>query len=155
MKISPKGGLLIVLVFAGMQFFKPNKNEGESSSLTYFITETKANKEVVEVLKSACFDCHSSITKYPWYYNITPVNYWMAHHIEEGKEHLNFSEWQSYSLKKKAHKMEEIYEEMEEREMPLKSYTWTHTDARLTENQIKTIVDWAKEQESIYEAKLN
>ena len=28
--------------------------------------------------------------------------------------------------------------------MPLKSYLWIHNDAKLSDSQIKTLVDWAR-----------
>ena len=89
-----------------------------------------------------CFDCHSDVTKYPWYNNITPVNYWLADHVEEGKHELNFSKWSSYSTKRKDHKLEETIEMIENHEMPLESYTWVHKEAVLTEADILAVKDW-------------
>ncbi len=134
--------LLIVLVIA--QFFRPEKNEGELTSLDAFFSETTPPDDVKMVLKQACFDCHSDVTKYPWYSNITPINYWLADHVEEGKEELNFSNWSSYSIKRKDHKLEETIEMIEKGEMPLDSYTWVHGDAVLNENQIQAIKDWVQ-----------
>ena len=31
----------------------------------------------------ACYDCHSDRTDHPWYAYITPVNFWLQHHIDE------------------------------------------------------------------------
>ena len=74
----------------------------------------------------------------------------MADHIVEGKEELNFSEWSSYSTKRKKHKMEEVYEEVEKKHMPISPYLITHSEANLTDEEIKLIVDWAKEQHNNY-----
>ena len=134
--------LLIVLVIA--QFFGPEKNEGELTSLSAFYSETNLPDDVKMTLKQACFDCHSDVTKYPWYSNITPVNYWLADHIEEGKKELNFSNWSAYSIKRKDHKLEETIEMIEKGEMPLNSYTWLHRDAVLNETQMQAIKDWAQ-----------
>ena len=135
--------LLVVLVIA--QFFGPERNEGSLQSVEPFLAETKPNDQVATILKETCFDCHSDFTRYPWYDKITPVNYWLNDHVEEGKEHLNFSDWSNYSTKKKDHKMEEVAEEVEEGEMPLKSYTYTHADANLSDEQIQAVVDWVNE----------
>ena len=134
--------LLIVLVVA--QFFGPDKNQGDIASIDAFISETHPSDEVKMILKETCFDCHSDVTRYPWYNNITPVNYWLNGHVEHGKEELNFSKWSSYSVKRKDHKLEEVIEKVEEKEMPLPSYTWTHSEAKLTDAQIKVVVDWAE-----------
>ena len=57
-------------------------------------------------------DANTDKTVYPWYGKITPINYLISHHVKEGKEHINFSNWNNYSLDKKEHKMEELYEEV-------------------------------------------
>jgi hypothetical protein len=75
--------------------------------------------------------------------------------VKEGKQHLNFSKWNEYSLKKKAHKMEELYEEVEEGEMPLKSYSWTHSEANLTAEQINAVVIWSKKVQADYLQQMN
>ena len=122
-------GLVITLVIA--QFFQPEKNQSNFVSIALFLEETQAPKEVKQILKQACFDCHSSTTNYPWYNSITPVNFWLNSHIKEGKKHFNVSKWSTYSDKKKDHKLEELIEELEEGDMPLASYTWTHSEAHI------------------------
>lgn len=155
MKILKKLILILLVVALVAQFFQPEKNTGEYTSLTTFLSETKPSNEVEQILKVACFDCHSNTTRYPWYSNITPVNYWMADHVDHGKKELNFSEWQTYSLKRKEHKMEEVWEEVEEKHMPINSYKITHGDADLTDAQIALVVNWAKEVQANYKAQLN
>ncbi|AUC77136.1 heme-binding domain-containing protein [Olleya sp. Bg11-27] len=145
MKILKKIGLVLLIAFVIAQFFSPEKNEGNTEDLTAFLAETKPSAEVKTILETTCFDCHTSNTNYPWYNSITPVNFWLAEHIEDGRKHLDFSKWSDYSIKKKDHKFDELAEEVEEKKMPLPSYTYTHGDANLTDAQIKAVVDWVKE----------
>jgi hypothetical protein len=145
MKIIKKVLILLLVVFVIAQFFGPDKNEGDLTSIASFLEETNPPEDVKFILKEGCFDCHSNGTRYPWYNNITPVNYWMAEHINNGKKHFNTSDWSKYSIKKKNHKLEELIEMVEEKEMPLPSYTWTHTEFKLTDSQIKSVVEWAKQ----------
>ena len=145
MKILKIFLVLLLIVFIVAQFFGPEKNQGEVASLDSFVTETHPPDDVMIVLKQACFDCHSDFTRYPWYSNITPVNYWMDGHVQHGKEELNFSKWNSYSVKRKDRKMEETIEMIENKEMPLPSYTWTHKDAILSDTQVKAVRDWAEQ----------
>ena len=65
--------------------------------------EVDAPTEVLEVLRRACYDCHSNETAWPWYTHVAPVNFLVAHDVEEGREHLNFSEWDRYDAEKRAH----------------------------------------------------
>ena len=154
MKYLKKIGWLLLIVFVIAQFFQPEKNEGDLTSLTVFISETNPPSNVHTILKNTCFDCHSNSTKYPWYSNITPLNFWMNDHVKVGKKKLNFSRWNEYSLKRKEHKMDELWEEVEKKKMPLDSYTWTHFDANLTDIQIKQVVDWGKTVQANYKQQL-
>ncbi|MEQ6123672.1 heme-binding domain-containing protein [Pseudotenacibaculum sp. MALMAid0570] len=155
MKIVKKILLFLLVVFVIAQFFGPEKNEGEITSIDAFLAETNPPESVKKILKESCFDCHSNVTHYPWYFSITPVNYWMADHINHGKGELNFSEWSEFSLKKKRHKMKETWEEVEKKKMPLDSYTWTHSEAKLTQEQIETLTAWAKGVQENYTQQLN
>ena len=103
---------------------------------------TSANSEITNTLKIACYDCHSNQSAYPWYTNIAPVSWWVKNHINEGSHHLNFSEWGTYSEKRKKHKLEECIEMVEEGEMPIDSYLWTHSDAKLTKEEKEALISW-------------
>ena len=136
--------LLAILVLL-IQFIRPNRNEGKvytSSDITYAV---EVPDDVKIILDKACNDCHSNFTNYDglWYLNIQPIGWWINHHIEEGKQHLNFSDFNTYSIKKKAHKMEEIAEQVQEGEMPMESYTWMHSESKLTEEEKNILINWA------------
>jgi hypothetical protein len=155
MKIIKRIGYILLILLIVAQFFGPDKNDDKLTSLTVFMEETNPPENVKRILETTCFDCHSNTTNYPWYSNITPVNYWMADHVKVGKKKLNFSKWEKYSLKRKEHKFEELHEEVAKKGMPLDSYTWTHSDANLSDEEINEVVTWAKRIQSGYEAKLN
>ena len=150
MKIVKKTLLLLLIAFVIAQFFGPEKNEGSMESVTAFLEETKPPEHVKVILTEVCFDCHSNSTRYPWYSNITPINYWMADHVKFGKKHFNVSTWEGSSVKRKDHKIEELIEMVEAKEMPLPSYTWTHSDAKLSNQQIKDILKWANQVRTMY-----
>lgn len=150
MKIIKKIAKLLLLLFIALQFFRPDKNSNQGDHTVYFRTETNPPEDVMAILTQSCFDCHSSNTQYPWYNNIAPVSYWISNHIKHGKEELNFSEWDQYSKNQKDHKLEELIEEVEAAKMPLNEYTWTHEKARLTEEQQKAVVEWAKRTRILY-----
>jgi uncharacterized protein YxeA len=154
MKVLKKIGVVLLIALVVAQFFGPEKNDGNLDTVNAFIAETNPPAEVTQILKTTCFDCHSAKTNYPWYNNITPVNYWLDEHIRDGKKHLDFSKWSEYSLKRKEHKMDELYEEVEKKEMPLNSYTWTHADANLTQAQINAVVAWGKKVQADYKQQM-
>lgn len=144
-------GILALLVI--IQLFRIDKKQPAVNRPDDFIAMTNAPAEVASLLKTACYDCHSDESVFPWYSNIAPVSWWLKHHIDEGRYHLNFSTWGTYAGKKKDHKLEECVEMTEEKEMPLDSYTWIHKDAKLSDQQRKLLTDWFNSQRTFESAK--
>lgn len=136
---------LLLLALVIIQFFRPEKNIAATPAPTDIATKYTVPADVNAILQKACNDCHSNNTHYPWYSNIQPIAWWLANHIKDGKRHLNFSTFTSYSYKRADHKMEEVIEMVEKNEMPLASYTWSHKDAKLTEAEKTTLINWAKQ----------
>lgn len=134
-------GLVLLLVI--IQFIQPEKNIAATPSKNAIANKYTVPEDVSTILKTSCYDCHSNNTVYPWYSNIQPGAWFMAHHIDEGKRELNFDEFLSYPNRKAAHKLEEVAEVVEKHEMPLSSYTLIHTNAKLNDQQIKILKDWA------------
>lgn len=137
--------LILLLAFVVIQFFGIDKSVPQHDPATDFITVTNPPADVESILRQACYDCHSYETEYPWYSNIQPVGWWLGDHIEHGRHHLNFSTWADDPQDRQSHKLEELGEEVDEKKMPLDSYTWAHTEARLTDDQRETLVTWAND----------
>jgi hypothetical protein len=138
-------GVFAILIIA--QFFQIDKTNPEFDASKDFLKVVDAPEDIAFMLKTTCYDCHSYETKYPWYTSISPINWWVKDHIDEGRDKLNFSIWADYPERRANHKLEECYEEVEKMLMPLRSYTRVHSEARLTPEQRATIVEWFKEQE--------
>jgi len=139
-------GLLIALVL--IQFYRPEKNNAEYRDVKAFETETKANKEIVAILKTNCYNCHSNKTEYPWYAEVAPISFWLNDHIKNGNKHFNVSKWNAYSDKKKDHKLDELIEEVEEGKMPLESYAILH--GSITKEERELLISWARKARENY-----
>ncbi len=143
-KISVKKiiiGLGIILVL--IQFYQPEPNNGVALGENDITHTMAVPDDVMHILQTSCFDCHSNHTEYPWYNNIQPIGIWLANHVNEGKRELNFSEFNNYKAKRKRHKLEEMVKEIKEHEMPLSSYTIIHKNAILSNEQAQLLVKWA------------
>ncbi|MBS1952277.1 MAG: heme-binding domain-containing protein [Bacteroidetes bacterium] len=137
--------LALALVLVVIQFIRPARNTGEAEGPNFIATKYHVPAEVQTILKQSCYDCHSNHTNYPWYTNIQPLGWWIqSSHINDGKRHLNFSEYATYKDKRAKHKFEDMVDEMKEGGMPLESYTFMHREAALSPEQAKTIMDWAQ-----------
>lgn len=132
-------GLLVVFIL--MQFYRPEKNDSKNE-MNAMSTVIEIPVEVAKIIQTSCADCHSNSTNYPWYSEIAPASWYLAQHVKEGKENLNFSEWTTYNKDQQAHILEDMKEVLNDREMPLKSYLLIHKEAKLTENQYQILYDW-------------
>lgn len=88
-----------------------------------------------ELTVRACFDCHSNETVWPWYSNVAPVSWLVQRDVDEGREELNYSEWNS------SQEGEESAETVREGSMPPNSYLLTHPEARLTNAELTTLAN--------------
>ena len=132
--------LIALLLF---QFYpKPKKNISASTGSNDITRAHQVPVDVLQVLKTSCYDCHSNNTVYPWYASVQPVALWLGNHIADGKDELNFSEFGSYSIRRKYKKLEDINEEIKEGDMPLASYTIIHRYAKLNEDQKLVLANW-------------
>jgi hypothetical protein len=136
--------IILVVALVVIQIFRPEKNLATTTNPNDINTMYPLPDSVNKILAKACYDCHSDNTRYPWYFNIQPVAWWMKNHIDEGKRELNFSEFGKRPPAKQAKKLKKVAEAVDEGWMPLNSYTWIHKDAILTSQEKKIIVDWAK-----------
>lgn len=136
--------LILLVAFVVIQFFRPEYNSGELKGENDIYHVVDVPDDVHEILVKACYDCHSNHTEYPWYSHIQPFGWWIAEHVEEGKEELNFSEFKNMKKKGKLHKLHETIEMIEENAMPLESYLYIHSDAKLTAEEKEKVITWAE-----------
>ena len=149
--ILQKIGYGLVLALCALQFFQIDKTNPPSDPELDFMNITSPPDEIATILKTACYDCHSHHTEYPWYTNLQPVAWWIKDHIDHGRSELNFSEWGTYSDRRIDHKLEESAEYTLNEEMPLPSYLWSHADARLTDRERMILADWFEKQRVLLE----
>jgi len=107
-------------------------------------SEVNADSSVKPLLKRACYDCHSNQTVWPWYSSLAPVSWLIGSDVKEGRGHLNFSEWGSYSADTRGHKLKEIAEEVEGKGMPPWYYSMMHGDSRLSPEERSQIKNWTE-----------
>ena len=142
-KIVKKIGFGLLIVFLLIQFYRPTRNLNYYNRTKIdFTTIYNVPTNVKTSLRTACYDCHSNNTIYPWYANIQPISSFLDSHIQDGKKELNFNEFGSYSSRKQQSKLDAISEEIKSGEMPLSSYTLIHQDAKLSKKQKAEITNW-------------
>ncbi len=148
-----KIGLVVLILLIGIQLIQPARNSSGQVPATDISKTVFIPGNVKSLLQTACNDCHSNNTNYPWYTNIQPMGWLLANHIKDGKADLNFNEFGSYSQRRQLSKLKSIASQVKDDEMPLTSYTMLHKNARLTKEQKLLIIDWALQAKDSLEQK--
>jgi hypothetical protein len=126
----------LILAFIGIQFVPVERTNPPVTG------ELAAPDPVMEVFRGSCYDCHSNETVWPWYSRVAPLSWRLADHVEDGRRHLNFSEWESLSEEDRDDLRGEIWEEVEEGNMPLSDYLRMHPEAVMTDSQRDVLRRW-------------
>jgi hypothetical protein len=144
-----KKGLIILIVlivlFIIIQFIPSGIPENTTEDEKSISKSSLVTEQVLDQLRKSCFDCHSNQVQLPWYAKLAPSSWLLSGHINEGKSHLNFSEWEDYSKRQKIGLLEAIKDEVSSGKMPLKSYLLVHRDARLDPEEVSVLSEWTDE----------
>lgn len=131
--------LVILAAFVVAQFIRPDRSAPPIDPVQDMLALTAAPADVRDLVVGACYDCHSYATQYPWYGQITPFNFIMQNHINEGREKLNFSLWSKYAGSEEAGECGEI---IQEGEMPPVYYRFMHAHGELSTDQQQRLIMW-------------
>jgi hypothetical protein len=131
----------VVLMLGGLaaQLIRPDTGNPPVNPVRSLWNDHGVDPRVADILRRACSDCHSHETKWPWYARISPLSWVMARHVEQGRAKLNFSDWSTAS----ADQLEEIFDSIDKKKMPLPSYLLMHSDARLSQADREIVMAWA------------
>jgi len=101
--------------------------------------------DVVEILRQACFDCHSNDTRWPFYAYVAPMSWLVTSDVAGARSRLNFSEWEGLRIGFQKRFTRKIVERVEAGEMPLWQYRAVHWGTRISPEQLATLRAWRDE----------
>jgi hypothetical protein len=130
----------LMVAFGLLQFTNPPRT---NPPVVHDLMATNAPPpQVAAMLHAACYDCHSNETKWPWYGQVAPLSWLIADDVNEGRRHLNLSDWPADQPARLAKRLENMSEEIGYGDMPPKKYTAIHANARLTDAERKELTGW-------------
>ncbi len=147
MKILSSTLIILVVVLFIINLIPVNMSNPPITS------DIKTPDIVKKILRESCYDCHSNETTWYWYTEYAPISWLIAHDVNEGREYLNFSTWDKYSVNEKNELMYESLEEIQEGEMPMKIYELMHPNSKINKDELNTLTMWIKNEYG--EIKLN
>jgi len=103
-----------------------------------------APSQVTDILRRACYDCHSHETSWPWYSRVAPFSWWLAEHVSDGRADLNFSRWPLFDFEARELMLRDIEKQIVDGTMPLRSYVLGHREARLSDRDREILLEWAR-----------
>jgi Haem-binding domain len=138
-----KSLLAILIGFVAIQFVQPARNANGQVLATDITKTLRVTDSVQIILKTACYDCHSNNTNYPYYAYIQPIGWLLNNHIQEGKKQLNFSDFGSMTKRRQESKLKSIVSQVKDDAMPLPAYIKLHKNAVLTKEAKEILINWA------------
>ena len=130
------GGIALLGLLVAAQFVPVDRSHPP------VVEEIDAPVQVRAALERACYDCHSNETVWPAYSYVAPISWLVARDVHEGREHINYSEWNRYSDEERLELMEETWEEIAEGEMPMGPYLVLHPEAKLSTEERAALRAW-------------
>ncbi len=103
-----------------------------------------APPEIDALLRRACYDCHSNESKWPWYAYVAPVSFLIVHDVNEGRETVNFSEWDQLDPDQQTRALRRSGKAVQADKMPLPIYRPLHPEAKLTAEERDKLVGWLR-----------
>jgi cytochrome c551/c552 len=132
----------VIIVFLGIQFIRPARTNPPVDESQTIFARTQMTPQVAAIFDRSCRDCHSNKTVWPWYTNVAPISWWLSNHVNDGRNNLNLSEWGRLAQDRQDRKLRQICDEVSDGVMPLSSYLPMHPQARLSDQDKKTLCDW-------------
>jgi hypothetical protein len=142
LKIFKWMALTLIVVFTLSQFVRPTKTNPPVDESRTLEAHTVMTPEIASIFARSCNDCHTNKTTWPWYSNVAPVSWFVIDHVNDGRRHLNFSDWSRMNEREAGGQLEQICKEVKNGGMPINSYTWIHRHAFLSNQDVQTICAW-------------
>ena len=143
-KIAKTACVVLALLFLGSQVIRPAKTNPAVDQSRTLQSHAQMSSEMAALLKRGCGDCHSNETVWPWYSDVAPISWFVIDHVNHGRRHLNFSDWNRYDQRDADDLLGDIAKTVRAGTMPLASYTQLHPEARLSQGERNLIIEWAR-----------
>ncbi len=102
---------------------------------------------VSALLYQACGNCHSNLTKWPWYSHLAPMSWLIAGDVNAARDVMNFSDWAAgpgASADQAIPWLGLICADVQAGRMPPSRYLILHPEARLSPGATAALCDWTK-----------
>ena len=131
-------GLGVAVVFVAIQFIPAHRTNALGSG------DVEASREVKWILRRACYDCHSTESRWPIWAYVAPMSWRVVADVNRARVKLNFSDWASYSADQRVALRATVGAVTASHRMPLWYYVTLHPDGRLSPADRALITEWSR-----------
>lgn len=135
----------VLTAFALIQFIPLDRSNPPVEKKEDFVHVLNTPRNVREILRKACYDCHSNETHYPDYAYVAPLSWSIKNHVNKGRRHLNVSIWKTYNADLKKNMLENSIRSVKEYSMPSPAYITQHPEANLTKAERTLLTKYFEE----------
>lgn len=133
--------LVLAAALVVAQFVGPKRTNPPTDPAKTLQRKTAIPANVDAILTRSCRNCHSNETDWPWYAHVAPMSWGVISHVNEGRAHMNLSEW-THTAEEGADLLDSVCKEARRGTMPIPSYTWVHRSAALSDADKKALCRW-------------
>lgn len=133
---------LVLGVLALIQIVRPTVTNPPVYANREIGAKLAINPSVQKILDRSCADCHSNQTVWPWYSYVAPASWLVISDVNDGRQHMNLSEWGTYPRQKASKLLDEICRKVQGGGMPPFQYLPMHPDSRLRQRDRQQICQW-------------
>lgn len=133
--------ILFLVAFIGVQFVRPDRTNPPAPLAASL--KAKTPPHITALLDRSCRDCHSNETDWPWYTSVSPTSWLVANHVQHGREHFNYSEWNTYDSDDRDKFLGAMCDLVKRERMPLPSYLLIHPGAKLSPADVTALCSWS------------
>ena len=122
-----------VILILGIQLVPYGRDHSNPTVTAEPAWDSPATQNLV---MSACKDCHTNETVWPWYSNIAPISWLVQHDVDEGRHRLNYSEWD----RPQGRDSDEAARLVQQGEMPPWYFKILHPEAKLSAADTQALI---------------
>ena len=137
-RVVAVGSGLLLVAFIAIQFVPVHRTNRPG------LGDPAASRHVQWTLRRACYDCHSTESRWPIWAYVAPVSWQVVSDVEKARKVVNFSDWPAYDSLEQAGLKLLVSHVTATHRMPLWYYVTMHPDAKLSPADVDSIAAWAK-----------
>ena len=103
-----------------------------------------AANDVRWILRRACYDCHSTETRWPLWAYVAPISWQVVDDVERARAAVTFSDWPSMDRGRRIAARAMVGPMTGSHRMPLWYYVPLHPDARLSDADLAALRAWSQ-----------